>query len=389
VPTPFSRTLRSLGAERGHRAFWGLVVGASLLAGWALWASFAEVPVYETTDAARLEVEGGIHVVQAPVDGRVVGSSLELGARVEQGTVLVELDATELDKALDEERATQEAVAAQLAALDVEIQAEREALGVARDAEAAAVAEALARENEIEPSARFAERRADRLHRMQTEGVATELEVDEAKSDAEARRAAIAAARRGSQRVRMDHERSRRDRLVALARLDREATRLRAEATRLAPVIARLEHEIDLRRIRAPRTGVLGRIVELRHGAFVEAAQELFTVVPEDQSLRVVAQYEPSEALGRIQPGQTARLRLAGFPWAQYGMVTARVARIGSEAPDGRVRVELDVDRQSASRIPLEHGLETSVEVEVERVAPAVLLLRAAGKLLDEPRAGG
>jgi multidrug resistance efflux pump len=388
VSTPFSRTLRSLGAERSGRVVGGLALGALLLGGWAAWATLAEVPVYETTTTARIEVDGGIHAVQAPVAGRVVGSCLELGARVEEGAVLVELDATELEKDFDAKVAERRALEEQLAALDREMAAEREALGVARDAESAAVAEAVAREDEMEPSARFAERRADRLHRMQTDGVASELEVDEADSTAETRRAAIAAARRGAQRVRLDHERSRRDRLVAVARLDREATRLRAELVLLQPVVERLEHEIDLRRIRAPKSGLLGRIVELRPGAFVEAADLLFTVVPEEQRLRVVAQYDPASALGRIQPGQSARLRLAGFPWAQYGVVTATVSRIGSEAPDGRVRVELAVDRDGSQRIPLEHGLETAVEVEVERVSPAVLLLRAAGKLVDDPGVG-
>jgi hypothetical protein len=40
-----------------------------------------------------------------------------------------------------------------------------------------------------------------------------------------------------------------------------------------------------------------------------------------------------------------------------------------------------------STRIPLEHGSPGSAEVEVERLPPAVLALRAAGQLLrgEEP----
>ena len=82
-----------------------------------------------------------------------------------------------------------------------------------------------------------------------------------------------------------------------------------------------------------------------------------------------------------------ARLRLDGFPWAQWGMVSARVRTVGAEAREGAVRVELALVGRGETRIPLEHGLPGSVEVEVERVSPAVLLLRAAGQLVSRDEA--
>src|SRR5579864_9610177 len=99
----------------------------------------------------------------------------------------------------------------------------------------------------------------------------------------------------------------------------------------------------------------------------------------------VIAQFPPPAAFGRIRPGQPARLRLEGFPWAQYGTVTATVSRVAGEVRDGRVRVELLVNPQSASRIPLQHGMPGSVEVQVENVSPAALALRAAGQMIGEP----
>jgi membrane fusion protein (multidrug efflux system) len=47
--------------------------------------------------------------------------------------------------------------------------------------------------------------------------------------------------------------------------------------------------------------------------------------------------------------------------------------------------VELALDSRSDSRIPLQHGLPGSVEVEIETLSPANLVLRTAGSLLAGP----
>jgi multidrug resistance efflux pump len=120
----------------------------------------------------------------------------------------------------------------------------------------------------------------------------------------------------------------------------------------------------------------------------VQEGDRLAAIVPRGD-LQVVADFPPPSALGRIQPGQPARLRLEGFPWTQYGSLAATVSRVASEVRNGRVRVELSVDVDQASPIPLQHGLPGSVEVQVERVAPATLVLRTAGKLLAHPVSGG
>ena len=41
------------------------------------------------------------------------------------------------------------------------------------------------------------------------------------------------------------------------------------------------------------------------------------------------------------------------------------------------------VDRTVPTWIPLQHGLTGTIEVEVERVSPAALLLRSLGKRLE------
>ena len=96
--------------------------------------------------------------------------------------------------------------------------------------------------------------------------------------------------------------------------------------------------------------------------------------------------YFPVSGVGRIRQGQRARLRLDGFPWTQYGTLQATVADAASEPSGGRVRVELVLQPDPQSAIPLEHGITGSAEVEAERLSPFALVLRAAGKLLAPRR---
>jgi hypothetical protein len=101
-----------------------------------------------------------------------------------------------------------------------------------------------------------------------------------------------------------------------------------------------------------------------------------------DGAVHVVAELAPEDALGRIWPGQPGQLRLAAFPWTQYGTVPVEVSTIAGEAKDGRVRIELAIRPGYDARIPLAHDLPGTVEIEVERLSPAALVLRAAGRFL-------
>ena len=109
----------------------------------------------------------------------------------------------------------------------------------------------------------------------------------------------------------------------------------------------------------------------------------LLAVVVAEGDLRVVADFEPDVAVGVIRPGQKAQLRLAAFPWTQYGTVPATVRELGTETSSDHVRVELTIDARERSDIPLQHGLSTAVDIEVARVSPAALLLRSIGARLQ------
>jgi len=97
----------------------------------------------------------------------------------------------------------------------------------------------------------------------------------------------------------------------------------------------------------------------------------------------VVAYFEPRNVIGRVRPAKPVA-GLDGFPWAEYGSITATVTGVGSEVREGRVLVELDAQPQL--RVPLQHGLPGTLEIQTERIPPALFLMRKAGGSSPSPR---
>ena len=113
-------------------------------------------------------------------------------------------------------------------------------------------------------------------------------------------------------------------------------------------------------------------------GSVLRAGDRVCTIIP-DGALGVVAFFPPAMALGRIHAGQDARIRLDGFPWTQYGSPSARVSSVAGEPRNGQIRVELTLEGQRDPRIPLQHGLPAEVDIEIEKVSPAALVMRSLG----------
>lgn len=357
-----------------------LAVAVVLLGAWLAWAFLVRVTRYEVSETARIEVGQTASRVAAPVAGTVVAVRLSLGAEVEAGDLLVEIEDLPLRLELGEQQARLDAAGAQLEPLRREIEAREQALSETAQAGHSRIGEARAHAHEAEVTARFLDVEAERADHLFREGVLSAAERDAARAEALVRRAGATAQQRATRRTDAEH-RSRGSELRAeLAGLARQATTLAGEIVVLRATIAGLVGAIERRKVRAPLAGRLGEITVLRPGAFLREGDVIAAIVPVGE-LNVVAEF-PRASIGRLRAGQPGRLRLEAYPWTEYGTVPVRVQRVGTEAQGGRVRVELAVHPATNSRIVVEHGLLGSVLVEVEQVSPATLLLRAAGQLV-------
>lgn len=387
MPIAFSRSLRALGAESARGTALGVALAVGFLAAWAAWLVLARVSLIATSEQARLEVARAAVPLAPVVDGRVLSASLALGRRVAVGELLLELDSRGLQLARAEVDAERQglltelgALAGEHAALAAAIEA-FEAGGRTRQSEASASAQ------EAQIAAAFARTMSERSESLRGLGVESS-EAAELLQARERGSAAVATIRRLQvARTRAELGERLATMRIDLARTSREEAELQRVLAAKIAAIATLDHQIDQHSLRAPIAGRLGGVVPLQAGAVLTRGAVVAVVISDDP-LRIVGRFTPA-GVGRIRPGQPARMRLDGFPWAEFGSLHGRVAAVASEAEDGLVRVECDMSEQTdemsggtASKIPAEHGLTGVLEVEVESVSPAALLLRTIGQAL-------
>jgi membrane fusion protein (multidrug efflux system) len=355
-----------------------------VLAGWGAWATVARVTLYEISSQARLEVDRAVHAVESPAAGRVIESRLTLGQEVTAGEVLLRLNADAERYSLREENEKLTALGPELAALRAQASSIEQARQQEARAARAAVEEVRERLREAEAPADYAEQELARLERLRAERLIAERDYQHGRAEAQRTRAAAESLKLSQVRMEQEQNTRDRDRAAALDQIRAQVAHIEGQLRGSQAAVMRLNADAERYVVRAPASGRLGEVAVLRTGSVVQAGQRLGVVVPAGR-LIAVAQFAPSSAIGRIRPGQQARIRLDGFPWAQYGTVAASVLRVANEIRDGAVRVELAVAPAGNPRLALEHGLPGSVEVAVEQVSPLTLLLRTAGALQAAP----
>lgn len=383
MPAAFSRSLESVRAGDRGRSLIALAIAGLLLLVWGAWSFLAQISLYEVSQTARLEVDRTPHRVAAPIPGKVVAVHIALNATVEAGDALIALDAGAEELKLQEKRARLSGVVLQIEPIERELSAREKMVKETAEAGRLRIDEAKARVKESEAMATLGEAEAERGARLRAGGFVSEGEVVRADAEARARRATAEAQHIAEARTDAE-ERSRGSALIAeLAALTRQLRALEAEKLALEAEIKTLLGEIDRHQIHAPISGRIGEIFPLRAGSFLDEGDLVATIVP-DGELIAVSEFSLA-AVGRLRIGSPAKIRLEAFPWTEFGTVRAKVKAIGTEARDGRVRVELTVERDDLSAIPMQHGLAALVIVEVERTSPAILALRAAGQLFRRP----
>jgi membrane fusion protein (multidrug efflux system) len=282
-----------------------------------------------------------------------------------------------------EERSRLTAINHQLVALREELAAQQRAAASTHYRAPAALEEARAKYEEASAVARAGAEEAKRLTTLHAEGLVSEMEAIRAQAEAKKRQAAASALSFAINLQDKDQNVRESDRQVEQENLKREMAALEGEIMTKTATIERLQQTMGQRSVVASASGRIGEVADLRVGSVVREGDKLGAIVPRG-TLRIIADLPPSSVFGRIRAGQPASLRLQGFPWTEYGKVTATVTSVGSEPRSGEVRVELTIDPNPPKTIPLQHGLPGSIEIEVERASPAALALRAVGRSLAQ-----
>lgn len=133
--------------------------------------------------------------------------------------------------------------------------------------------------------------------------------------------AARDAARQGVEQVRA---RYRRDLLQSLERNTDTGLKLQAANTQA-------QRNLDLHWLRSPVDGIVQDVGVTSVGEVVSAGQKVVTVVPKGEPLEVEANLA-NQDIAFVHVGQEAMIKVAAFPFEQYGIIPGRVVQISPDA---------------------------------------------------------
>ncbi len=179
--------------------------------------------------------------------------------------------------------------------------------------------------------------------------------------------------------------------LAAAYRAQLQAERAEAETqlARLEQELEKLSHRQRLAELRAPADGVVKDLATHTPGAVLAPGTVLMTLVPEGEAL-VAEVWLANQDAGFVAAGQSAKLKLASFPFQRYGMLDATVARVsadsseraeGARAPGGAYAYRAQLEplaqelRLGEARHALLPGMQLTAEIRLaERTVLEYLL---------------
>lgn len=339
---------------------------AALAGALALWAGLGRLDVVAVAEG-RLVPKSQLRIVQ-PAEGGVLRELLvREGERVRAGQVLARMDvrSAEADAAtarneialrrLQLRRIDAELGSARLsplpedpAKLFAQVEAQREARAHAQEASLAEQRSVIARaKREMQAAIETREKLSGALpvlldqerafERLAREGYAGKLMAAQRSRErldleqdlraqehrVEAARAAIDQAERRIAQIGANYR----------AQLQGERVEAETQLARLLQDLDKLGHRQSLAELRAPADGVVKDLATQTPGAVLAPGTVLMTLVPEGEAL-VAEVWLANQDAGFVAGGQSAKLKLASFPFQRYGMLDAKVARVSADASE-------------------------------------------------------
>jgi adhesin transport system membrane fusion protein len=344
-----------------------LLTIALLVVAFGVWAAVARIDEV-AVGTGKIIPASQVQVIQNLEGGIVADVLVKEGEMVEEGQILLRVDATGFQSELRQNRAKQMALEGSIARLTAEIEghdvvfppsimaerpdiADRErALYKSRLSELEAALEGArqqaeqrrqevnnlqSREQSLARSLSFVKQELSMSLELAEKGYRSKLEVLKLQrqyTDLEGQltstriaipqaEAALAEAERKVEERRLNH------RSQALS----ELTTHRAELAAINEAILAQQDRVTRREVRSPVKGVVKQVKVHTVGGVVQPGADLVEIVPVDDRLLVEARVSPSD-IAFIHPGQKATVKLTAYDYSIYGGLEAELEHISADS---------------------------------------------------------
>ncbi len=358
-----AREMRGRSPLRGSLLL--IVILACLLAA-GTWAYLTELDDVTRVDG-RIVPSGDLQMIEATEPGVLQALHVREGEVVETGTLLMELDTTQIESQLSQEQQRAYGLMARVQRLQAEIEGtdlrfDAKLITGAPNVVKSETALYQGRQAELSAEVAILERQRQQKHQEYEEGLVDQVTADATLKVLAEERAIMAplveqrmepattllTLRRSEaewqgRKVRAEAATSRLK--TGLDEIDDriKATRSRfrtaaltdlalatAELAALEPALPALRDRASRAQVRSPVRGIVNRIHRTTIGGLARSGEDLIEIVPLDDSLLVEAYVRP-EDIAFLHAGQPVKVKITAYDFARYGGLDGEILRIGAD----------------------------------------------------------
>jgi len=344
---------------------WGLIATTMLGVGFLAFAKTEEVVVAR----GKLEPLDAVKDVKIPIGGVTADVLVKEGEKVEQGQVLLRLDA---EASTERQSNLKKSILNKQSQLQLKHQ-ELERFLQLNDSQQRTLTSNLALQRDI----------LARYRKLQQEGASAELQYLQQRDRVVQTQGEL--------------DQTRDERLRQQAILNQQIEQLLAELAELQSQLSEQYSTVRYQELKAPVSGMVFNL-RAHRGYVAQGTEPVLQVVPLD-ALQAVVEI-PSEHIGFVQVGQPADISIDSFPANEFGVLAGVVKRIGSDAlppdqtkqrPDYRFPADISLASQqlqlkSGRRLPLQAGMSLQANIKLRPVSYLQLLLGSFRQKADALR---
>ncbi|NOD97696.1 HlyD family type I secretion periplasmic adaptor subunit [Ruegeria sp. HKCCD6228] len=331
-----------------------------------LWAHLTELDDVTRVDG-RIVPSGDIQLIEATEPGVLQSLHVREGQLVEKGSLLMELETTQIDSQLSQEQQRAFGLMARIQRLRSEIDGTQLDFDVQLINGAPTVVQSetalhQGRQAELEAEIAILERQRQQKQREFEEGLVDQVTAEETLVVLAEERAIMAplverqmepattllALRRSEaewrgRKVRAEAVTNRLqtgldeidDRIQAVRSRFRSAALTdlalaTAELAALQPALPALRDRASRAQVRSPVRGIVNRIHRSTIGGLARSGEDLVEIVPLDDTLLVEAYVKP-EDIAFLHAGQPVKVKITAYDFARYGALDGEIIRIGAD----------------------------------------------------------
>lgn len=377
--------------SEGNAARWVLYISLFFIIIAAVWGSWARIDQVSRAPGAVIPSDR-LQIVQSADGGVVKEILVKAGDKVTRGQLLVRLDRVKIVAAVEESRAKEAALRAQLARLNAEL--------YDKPLEFAA---SLKGYPELTANQRllYEKRRAALQGELKTLSDLNQLASEELKMNepllksGDVSRAEVLRLQRQVADLagQMQAKRAR-----YLQELQTEIAKTQEDLNSVEQTRRQREDQLAYTDLAAPTDGIVKSVRLTTIGAVLHAGDEMLQIVPTDDELIVEAKVRPAD-IGFIRVGQSASVKFDAYDYSIYGSATGQVSYIspdtlsdqgerGVEQAYYRVHLQVDASRmkprRAGEKIELQPGMVATVEIKTGDSTVMHYLLKPIVKTLSE-----